>query len=81
MLSINRILNNPHIPDSVKQDTIDFTDVKLKNGKNAIRVMIDRLLTESEKEEMKKSKKIIGLDCIATYRHAPEIKKSYFYVM
>ena len=40
------------LPDSVKADVIDFNDVLLKNRKNAIRVMMDRILTEEEKQEM-----------------------------
>lgn len=67
------------LPDSVKLDIIDFTTVKLKTGKLAERVTISRLLTDNEKENMK-SKKIIGKDCIAYYKYAPEIKHSYFYV-
>ena len=43
------------LPDSVKADVIDFNDVLLKNRKNAIRVMMDRILTEEEKQEMKKN--------------------------
>lgn len=58
-----------------------FNDVLLKNRKNAIRVMMDRILTEEEKQEMKKNKHFMGVDCVAQYRHAPEIKKSYFYVV
>ena len=69
------------LPDSVKADVIDFNDVLLKNRKNAIRVMMDRILTEEEKQEMKKTKHFMGVDCVAQYRHAPEIKKSYFYVV
>lgn len=53
----------------------------LKNRKNAIRVLMDRILTEEEKQEMKKNKHFMGVDCVAQYRHAPEIKKSYFYVV
>ena len=68
------------LPNSVKVDVVDFQPVKMKNGKTGTRVLLDRLLTETEKLSMK-SKHFIGLDCIATYRYAPEIKKSYFYVV
>ena len=68
------------IPDSVKTDIIDFNDVIMKTGAAGIRVTLDRLLTETEKQEMK-NKRILGLDCIASYRYAPEIKKSYFYIV
>ena len=40
------------LPDSVKTDVVDFNDVLLKNRKNAIRVLMDRILTEEEKQEM-----------------------------
>ncbi len=68
------------LPDSVKADIIDFTDVKMKTGKTGTRVTLDRLLTEAEKEKMQ-SRHIVGLDCVASYRYAPEIQKSYFYVV
>ena len=67
------------LPDTVKADVQDFTPVKLKTGKYATRVLLDRLLTDEEKKQMK-SKKFVGLDCVAVHRYAPEIKKSYFYV-
>lgn len=69
------------LPDSVKVDTIDFQDVQLKSGQYAIRVLLDRLLTDQEKNEMSKSKRFIGIDCVACHRYAKEIKKSYFYVI
>ena len=68
------------LPNTVKKDIIDFSDVKMKSGKNGIRVTLDRLLTDTEKQQMN-NKHFVGLDCIAVYRYAPEIKKSYFYVV
>ena len=68
------------LPGSVKCDTVDFVTVKLKDGRIATRVLLDRLLTAEEKKSMK-SKHFVGLDCVAQYRYAPEIKKSYFYVV
>ncbi len=68
------------LPDSVKADIIDFTDVKMKTGKTGTRVTLDRLLTEAEKEKMQ-SRHIVGLGCVASHRYAPEIKKSYFYIV
>lgn len=68
------------LPSSVKCDVIDFVTVKLKDGRVATRVLLDRLLTAEEKKIMK-SKHFVGLDCVAQYRYAPEIKKSYFYVV
>lgn len=77
-MNIDRILRG--IPESVKKQIIDFTDVTLKDGRRAVRVTMDRLLTDDEKKKMN-GKKILGLDCVCTYRYAPEIKKSYFYVV
>ncbi len=82
MLDITKIINL--IPDSVKKDIIDLTDVKLKDGRIATRVVLDHLLTEDEKKALSSGrckKKIIGVDCVAHHRYAPEIKKSYFYVL
>ena len=72
------------LPDSVKADIINFHDnicitVKGKTH-DAIRVTIDRLLTDSEKQQMQ-NKHIVGLECVCHYKYAPEIKKSYFYVI
>lgn len=68
------------LPDSVKRDIIDFNDVRMKTGAAGVRVTLDRRLTDTEKQKMQ-NKRILGLDCIASYRYAPEIKKSYFYVL
>lgn len=68
------------LPETVKQNIIDFNDVTMKTGAAGLRVTLGRLLTETEKQKMK-NKRIIGLDCIATYKYAPEIKKSYFYIV
>lgn len=68
------------LPDTVKKDIIDFSDVRMKDNKPGIRITIDRLLTDSEKANMQ-NKRIKGLDCITFYRYAPEIKKSYFYIV
>ena len=68
------------LPDSVKPDIADFVQVKMKDGKIGTRVLLDRLLTDTEKQAMK-SKHFVGLDCVACHRYVPEIKKSYFYVV
>lgn len=68
------------LPDSVKPDIADFVQVKMKDGKMGTRVLLDRLLTDTEKQAMK-SKHFVGLDCVVCHRYAPEIKKSYFYVV
>lgn len=68
------------LPDSVKSDVVDFAQVKMKDGKIGTRVLLDRLLTDAEKQAMKNNH-FVGLDCVACYRYAPEIKKSYFYLV
>ena len=68
------------LPDTVKLNIIDFTNVKMRTGAAGVRVTLDRLLTDTEKQKMQNTR-IVGLDCIASYRYAPEIKKSYFYVL
>ena len=68
------------LPDTVKLDTIDFQSVKMKDGKVGTRVVLDRILTDTEKQQMT-SNHFRGFDCITQHRYAPEIKRSYFYVV
>ena len=68
------------LPDSVKLDVVDFQTVKMKNEEVGIRVTLDRILTDAEKAQMV-SERFKGLDCVAQYRYAPEIKRSYFYIV
>ena len=68
------------LPDSVKLDVVDFQTVKMKNGEVGIRVVLDRILTDAEKAKMV-SERFKGLDCVAYHRYAPEIKRSYFYIV
>lgn len=67
------------LPDDIKEDIADLHDVLLKDNRHAIRIVIDRVLTEKEKNELKKNKKIIGTDLVANMKSAPEIRRSYFY--
>ena len=68
------------LPDTVKVDIIDITDTRLKDGRNAVRITIDRLLTENETDVMSLNRDIVGLKCRCYHAYAPEIKYSYFYV-
>lgn len=68
------------LPTSVKLEVIDFDDVRLKDGRDAVRVTVGHILTDEEKAEMK-SKRFVGLDCVCHCRYAPEIRYSYFYVV
>lgn len=38
------------LPDTVKPDTVDFQSVKMKDGKTGTRVILDRVLTDTEKQ-------------------------------
>lgn len=40
------------LPDTVKSDTVDFQSVKMKDGKTGTRVILDRVLTDTEKQQM-----------------------------
>lgn len=68
------------LPDSVKLDIIDFQTVKMKSGGVGTRVVLDRILTDTEKAQMA-SERFRGLDCVAQHKYAPEIKRSYFYII
>lgn len=70
-----------YIPSSVKNSIIDFHNVTMKTGKPGMRVTLDRLLTDEEKTTMKKSKHIQGVDLLCHHLYAPEIVRSYFYVV
>ena len=40
------------LPDSVKLDVVDFQTVKMKDGGVGTRVVLDRILTDTEKAQM-----------------------------
>lgn len=69
------------LPESVKLDTMNFEDVMLKDGRPAMRVTMCRLLTEDELAVMSGKKHFLGLHLITHHKYAPEIRKSYFYVV
>ena len=68
------------LPDSVKLDVVDFQTVKMKNGEVGTRIVLNRILTDTEKAQMV-NERYKGLDCVAYHRYAPEIKRSYFYIV
>lgn len=70
-----------YIPSTVKSSIIDFHNVTMKSGKPGMRVTLDRLLTDEEKATMKKSKHFQGVDLLCHHLYAPEIVRSYFYVV
>ncbi len=69
------------VPESIMADVMDFNDVRLKGGRDALRVTVDRLLNADEQKQLLKTKGIVyNVEMVCTYRYAPEIKKPYFYV-
>ena len=68
------------LPESVQHNVMDFHDCTLKDGWEAVRVTLTRLLTDEEASQMQ-DKHFVGVGCTAKLRYAPEIQKSYFYVV
>ena len=64
------------LPDDVKKHVYDIRDVRLKSGKTVLRLMLDRLLTEDEKAELRKRKSVYGFGH-GHYEYAPELKRSF----
>lgn len=69
-----------YIPESVMKDVIDFVPVRLSDGRMSTRVTLDRVISEEERAVLD-NVAIVGKDCVAVHRYAPEIKKSYFFVV
>lgn len=69
------------IPSKIKNHVIEYQDVILKGGQPAMRVMLDCILSPGQKALLQNNKHIIGLECVAQYKYAPEIKYSYFYMV
>lgn len=70
-----------YLPASVKLSVIDLKDVLMKNGKPGLRVTLDRLMADAEKEELRGCNHIVGVGLVAVHRCAPELQRSYFYVI
>lgn len=68
------------LPESVQHNVMDFHDCVLKDGREAVRVTLTRLLTDEDVSQMQ-DKHFVGVGCITKLRYAPEIQKSYFYVV
>lgn len=69
-----------YIPDSIMKDIIDIRSVMLSDSRMSTRLTLDRVITDEEREALD-NVAIVGKDCVAVHRYAPEIKKSYFYVV
>lgn len=70
-----------YAPSSVKEHVVEFKNGRTADGRDVMRVLIDRILTDEEKRKLKRHKCFFGVDYVATHRYAPEIKRSYFYVI
>lgn len=69
------------LPPTIFRDILRFEDVWLDSGEKAVRITMDRLISEAEEAVMSKNPKLVGVGSVAAYRYAPEIRKSYFYVL
>lgn len=78
-MNITNLIEN--LPDDIKMNVIDFTNVRLKNHREAVRVTLDIELSDDMVNVLKNNKHIVGAGLVACYRYAPEIKHSYFYVV
>lgn len=58
----------------------DEDPVMLSDSRMSTRVTLDRVITDEERKALD-NVAIVGKDCVAVHRYAPEIKKSYFYVV
>lgn len=77
---IMRAASFGYIPDSVLKDIIDIKPVGLNDGRMSTRVTLDRVITDEEREALD-NVAIVGKDCVAVHRYAPELNRSYFYVV
>lgn len=67
------------LPDNVKADIMNL-EFGLLKGKSAVRVTLNRLLTEPEKAEMQKYKNILGINRVGHCENFPDKKMSIFVV-
>lgn len=80
-MDITRMMELPY---EIKEHIIDFNYVDVKvNGriKGALRVVCDMVLTEEEKDLLKRNKHILNVNGIAHYKHTPEIQRSFFDIL
>lgn len=77
---IMRAVSFGYIPETVMKDIIDIKPVMLSDSRMSTRVTLNRVITEEEREALD-NVAIVGKDCVAVHRYAPELKRSYFYVV
>lgn len=65
----------------IKNHVTEYQNGILKGGRPAMRVTLDCILSPGQKALLQNNKHIIGLECVAQYKYAPEIKYSYFYMV
>lgn len=69
------------LPVSITKNIIDFTDcIRASDKKSCIRCTLDVLLSEAEVTALSKHKFIAHVGT-CSYRYAPEIKHTYFYII
>ena len=72
------------LPHSIAGHVVDFADVSfMHKGKRkyALKVFLDKMLTDEEKQILKGKKRVLGCDSVYWHKYAPEIKHSIFYVL
>lgn len=77
---LTRAASFGYIPETVMKDIIDIKPVGLSDGRMSTRVTLDRVISEEERAALD-NVAIVGKDCVTVHRHAPEIKKTYFFVV
>lgn len=77
---LTRAASFGYIPETVMKDIIDIKPVRLSDGRMSTRVTLDRVITKEERAALD-NVAILGKDCVAVHRYAPEIKRSYFFVV
>lgn len=72
------------LPHSIAGHVVDFADVSfMYKGKRkyALKVFLEKMLTDEEKQILKGKKRVLGYDSVYWHKYAPEIKHSLFYVL
>ena len=69
------------LPDTAVIDVKCIDHGRLKDGRCALRVTFDRLLTENELNVMRLNPVLVGAGSICHYRYASEIQYSYIYIL
>lgn len=66
------------LPSEIKDHVIDCYDIQMGERYGMV-VLLDCILSPSQKALLQGNKHIMGLECVAEY--VPEIKHSYFYMV